>query len=340
MMLTPTEFDSFTDAYVGVLRRILDDPDYETCGRGKDGIEVPNISFRLTDPTRRTPFLAARKTNIVFNYAELLWYVSGRDDVAMISYYAPRLAKLSADGTILTGTAYGPRLFGLDGDDGLSQFDRCIRVLRQDPDSKRAAMVIMRPHEPIGPDNPDVACTLGLQFMLRGGRLHATGYMRGNDAVIGLLCDTFSFTMIQELAARKLGVELGSYTHHVGSMHINVLDRDKVTAILTEADTTPAPQFPSPAIPGLNTAELELLMAWETALRTGTGELTAEAAAGLPLPDYWRQVLLLFDAYHQIQAGHRVNDDTASALTAAHRWLLAQRWPGRITAGEPAAQPS
>jgi len=338
-MLTPPEFAIFTDAYVAVLRRILDDPAYETSGRGKDGFEVPNISFRLTDVTHRTPFVAARKTNIVFNYAELLWYVAGRDDVAMISYYAPRLAKLSADGNTLTGTAYGPRLFGPDGDDGLSQFDRCLRTLREDPDSKRAAMVIMRPHEPIGADNPDVACTLGLQFMLRGGRLHATGYMRGNDAVIGLLCDTFSFTMIQELAARRLGVEPGSYTHHVGSMHINVLDQEKVRAILTEADTTPAPSFPALPMPGLSQAELELLLDWETALRTGRGELTVEMVRDLPLPDFWRQVLLLFDAYRQIQAGHPVNDDTTIALTAAHRWLLAHRWPDRITAAVPAGRP-
>lgn len=339
-MLTPVEFDTFTDAYVAVLRRILDDPEYETSGRGKDGLEVPNVSFRLTDPTRRTPYLAARRTNIVFNYAELLWYVSGSNEVDVISYYAPRLANLSTDGMTLTGTAYGPRLFGVDGDDGLSQFDRCIQALRQDPDSKRAAMVVMRPHEPLGVDNPDVACTLGVQFMIRGGRLHATGYMRGNDAVIGLLCDTFSFTMIQELAARKLGVALGSYTHHVGSMHINVLDRHKVTAILTEADAIPAPQFPAPAMPGLSSAELELLLDWENTLRTGAGELTPDMIAGLPLPDYWGQVLLLFDAYRQIQAGQTVTDDTAAALTAAHRWLLAQRWPNHITAGEPAAQRS
>src|SRR4051812_9855698 len=107
-MLTPAEFGTFTDACVAVLRRIHDHPEYETSGRGKDGLEVPNISFRLTDPTQRTPFLAGRKPNIVFNYAELLWYVSGRDDVAMISYYAPQLAKLSTDGTTLAGTAYGP----------------------------------------------------------------------------------------------------------------------------------------------------------------------------------------------------------------------------------------
>ncbi|MFI1996951.1 thymidylate synthase [Actinoplanes sp. NPDC020271] len=337
-MLTPAAFDTFTDAYTAVLRRILHDPEYETAGRGKDGLEVPNISFRLTDPIRRTPWLAARRSNIAFNYAELLWYVSGRADVAMISYYAPRLAKLSTDGTTLTGTAYGPRLFGPGGDDGLSQFDRCLKILRQDPDSKRAAMVIMRPHESIGVDNPDVACTLGLQFMLRGGRLHATGYMRGNDAVIGLLGDTFAFTMIQEIAARRLGVELGSYTHHVGSMHINVLDRDKVTAILAEADSQTAPQFPAPAMPGLSNGDLEVLLDWESAVRTGAGELTAETAAELPLPAYWQQVLLIFQAYRQIQAGHRVTEDIAAALTPAHRWLLAARWPDQISDLDSAAQ--
>jgi thymidylate synthase len=339
-MMTPPEFATFTDAYVAVLRRIVTDPEYETSGRGKDGLEVPNISFRLTDVAQRTPFLAARRANIVFNYAELLWYVSGRNDVAMISYYAPRLAKLSLNGTTLTGTAYGPRLFRPDGDDGLSQFDRCIRTLREDPDSKRAAMIVMRPHEPIGRDNPDVACTLGLQFMLRGGRLHATGYMRGNDAVIGLLCDTFSFTLIQEMAARRLGVEPGSYTHHVGSMHINALDRDKVIEILAEADSSFAPQFPAQPMPGLSSAELELLMDWEAALRTGAGELTASTVARLPLPAYWQQVLLLFNAYRQIQAGTRVTDDTTNALTAAHRWLLVQRWPGRLPTAATAGRPS
>ena len=78
------------------------------------------------------------------------------------------------------------------------------------------------------------------------------------------------------------------------------------------------------------------MLDWETALRTGPSELTAETAAELPLPEFWRQVLLLFDAYRQIQAGNPVADDTTIALTPAHRWLLAHRWPDRITADTPA----
>ena len=333
-MLTPDTFTTFTDAYVAVLRLIHDQPVYHTAGRGKNAIEVPNISFRLDNPASRTPYLVCRRTNIVFNHAELLWYLAARNDLAMISYYAPRLARYSADRTTLTGTAYGPRLFAPDGPDGLSQFDRVLDALREDPDSKRAAMVVMQPHEQLAVTNPDVACTLGLQFMLRGGALHATTYMRGNDAFLGLLNDTFSFTAIHEIAAGRLGATLGTYTHHVGSMHINVDHIAKVTALLAEADAGHTPQFPTVAMPGLEAAELDLLLEWEERLRTGRDVLTVDAVTALPLPGYWRQVLLLFEAYRQIQQQNPVTAEVSAALTPAHRWLLATRFPTAIPAGE------
>ena len=161
------------------------------------------------------------KANVVFNRAEALWYLSGRDDLEMISHYAPRLRRFSADGQRLTGTAYGPRLFGQCAGGG-SQFDRAAALLRADPDTKRAVMLVMQ-HGKLSADpaNPDVACTLALQLLLRGGALHMTAYMRASDAVTGLLGDVFCFTFLQEHAGRLLGVPVGTYTHHAGSMHIN-----------------------------------------------------------------------------------------------------------------------
>lgn len=40
--------------------------------------------------------------------------------------------------------------------------------------------------------------------LMRDGRLHAVCYMRANDADQGLLSDVFSFTLLQEFAARQL----------------------------------------------------------------------------------------------------------------------------------------
>jgi len=342
-VLTPAEFATFHHAYLSVLRHIVSDYEYRTAGRGKDAWESTNISFRLTNPADRTPYLAARRANIVFNHAEALWYLAGRDDLDMISYYAPSLAKLSADGCRLTGTAYGPRLFAPGEPDGLSPFDRVTALLRADPDSKRAAMPIMRPDELVDPENPDVACTLGLHLMLRGGRLHMTGYMRGNDAVVGLLCDVFSFTFIQELAARLLDVPVGTYTHHVGSMHINVLDMPRVTAMITEYDqATIAHRYPVPTMPpGTRWADLRLVLAYEEALRTNTVALTPDKAAGLHLDPYWQRVLLLFETYRQVthQPHRPIDTSTLAALHPGHRWLVAQRWPERVPTQAMRVQP-
>lgn len=45
-------------------------------------------------------------------------------------------------------------------------------------------------------------------------------HMRSNDVYLGLPHDIFAFTMLQEIAAREIGVGLGSYLHSVGSMHL------------------------------------------------------------------------------------------------------------------------
>jgi thymidylate synthase len=126
------------------LSQVASSPQYEIATRGNAAREILNVCFTVQDPVARIPYLAARKANIVFNHTEALWYLSGRDDLAMIGHYAPRLRRFSADGKRLTGTAYGPRLFG-PGPDGASQFDRVIALLRADPDTKRAAMVVCSP---------------------------------------------------------------------------------------------------------------------------------------------------------------------------------------------------
>src|SRR5215831_16028879 len=203
--VTAPAFATFADAYLTVLAQVARSSRYKIATRGNTAQEILNVCFTVDDPLTRSPYLAARKSNIVFNHAEVLWYLSGRDDLAMIGHYAPRLRRFSTDGQRLTGTAYGPRLFR-PGPDRVSQFDRVIALLRADPDTKRAAMVVMQPGELADPANPDVACTLALHLMLRGGALHMAAHMRANDALTGLLCDVFSFTFIQEYAARLLDV--------------------------------------------------------------------------------------------------------------------------------------
>jgi thymidylate synthase len=44
--------------------------------------------------------------------------------------------------------------------------------------------------------------------------------MRSNDIILGLPYDVFIFTMLQEMMANKLSIELGKYHHLTGSLHL------------------------------------------------------------------------------------------------------------------------
>jgi thymidylate synthase len=329
--VTGPGFATFTDAYLAILSQVASSPRYEIATRGNAAGEILNVCFTVQDPAARSPYLAARKANIVFNHAEVLWYLSGRDDLAMIGHYAPRLRSFSADGQRLTGTAYGARLFG-SGPDTASQFDRVIALLRADPDTKRAAMVLMQPGELADPANPDVACTLALHLILRGGALHMTAHMRANDAVTGLLCDVFSFTFIQEYAARLLGAKVGTYTHHAGSMHINLPDLAKARAIVREATDTAPPRFPAAAMPAGHLDDLAAVLAWEQALRLNQRAATSSDPGIAGLHWYWRQIVMLFEAHRQLtrHPGDPVDGATLAALDPGHRWLLGHRWPRNV----------
>ncbi|MEU0520865.1 thymidylate synthase [Streptosporangium sp. NPDC006007] len=330
-MLHPATFQRFEDAYTAVLEHVGVGYQQTIGARGNNARECLNISFVLDNPRDRIVYTPARRTNIVFCFAEALWYFWGRDDLDMIGYYAPSIAKVSADGTTLTGSAYGPKIFKPSLSRG-SQWDRIIRVLTDEPDSKRAVVSIFGPEELLDPANPNVSCTLGMQFLLRKGFLHAVTYMRGNDAVIGLLNDVFSATLIQEFTAAHLGVKVGSYGHHVGSMHINDVDNQLAAQVAATAHHDHA-RFPIMTMPRTGWAELLVVEHYEQALRRDEQQLNLADAAWQSLHPYWQQVVLLFEIYRQIihYPGTPIWAATLKALAPAYRWLVGNRWPQVMT---------
>lgn len=332
-MLSPARFSRFQDAYVAVLSQVSERFDFTVSPRGNSCRESLNVSFVVDDPRDRVVYVPARRVNIVFCFAEALWYLWGRDDLEMISYYAPRLARYSADGQRLRGSAYGPKLFA-PGGDGRSQWDRVMGLLAGEWGSKRAVASFFQPAELTDAGNPDVSCTLGMQFLLRDQRLHVAAFMRGNDAVIGLLGDVFCFTLLQEFMAVQLGAGLGSYAHHVGSMHINDTDTATATAVIQSAGRWGA-RFPVPVMPPTSWHELKVLEQIEGALRRGEDQFISGDLAGLGVHPYWQQVVLLFEVYRQIthHPDLPVRAATLEALEPGYQWLIAYRWPKALPPG-------
>ena len=102
-------------------------PEFINEPRGNKSKEVLNLSFVIENPIERVCYLPSRKTNIVFNFAEALWYLSGKNDLDFIEYYASNMRKYSMDGKCLTGTAYGKKIFQY-GDKKINQWNRLLDV--------------------------------------------------------------------------------------------------------------------------------------------------------------------------------------------------------------------
>ncbi|MER0476913.1 thymidylate synthase [Streptomyces sp. Edi2] len=336
-MLTTTTFRSIEGAYLALLKLATNEHEHQIDARGNQAREVIGVGFRLPDPRQRLPYLATRKANPIFQFAEALWYLAGRRDLEMIGYYAPSMRSSSRDGVNLGGSAYGYTLFNAAEGDTISPFDRVLELLRTEPDSKRGYLPVFSAAELAVSDNPDMACLAGLHLLARGGRLHMVCNMRANDLDCGLLSDVFSFTMIQEYAAVQLGLELGTYTHFIGSAHVNDRDAERVKRVLDEADMRRHPQhFPFPAMSQETTpSTIERVLEHEELLRTNKVQYSAEDVAGLDVDAYWQQTILLFETYRQIEhdQADAVSRDVLAALHPGLRWLLGNRWPACATAG-------
>ena len=183
--------------------------------RGLRTQEIYGACLCLHQPRARlVAGIPGRVVNPAFAAAEAVWILSGSDE-PWIYEYNSNLRKYADDG-VLRG-AYGPRLRRWGG--SVDQLARVVETLRTDPDSRRAVIQLYNPAQDVN-TNLDVPCTLGFRFHLRDGKLMMTTTMRSQDVWLGLPYDLFTFTIIQELMAGWLGVEVGDYHHQVDSLHL------------------------------------------------------------------------------------------------------------------------
>ena len=202
--------------------------------------EVTGVLIQITRPRARLSRTEMKGT-LFSCLGELLWYLAKSNDLAFISYYLKHYKQYSDDGKTVYG-AYGPRMFRMRGN---NQVANIIGLLRKRPYYRQAVIQLFDGSD-ILQKHKDVPCTCTLQFMIRRRRLHMFTNMRSNDAFLGLPHDIFAFTMLQEILARSLHVDLGTYNHSIGSLHLYKAHRDGARQYLREGwqPTTLMPSMP------------------------------------------------------------------------------------------------
>ncbi len=248
--------------------------------------EIYGALLKLSAPRVRLSRTESR--GILFSaLGELLWMLAGSNELDFIGHYISEYKKLSDDGLTIYG-AYGPRMFGKRPDDQLA---RVISSLKGKPDSRQAVVQLFDRRD-ILKHHSDVPCTCTMQFVIRNRRLHMLTSMRSNDAWLGLPHDVFAFTMIQELVARSLGVELGEYRHSVGSLHLYERDDKKAIRYLDEGWQ---PRRPMPPMPqGDPWSSVRKLLNFEEAVRNGDSSAMDPRES---MDSYWADLATLISIY-------------------------------------------
>jgi thymidylate synthase len=215
--------ETFADVYEIVLRDVLKNPEYETAPRGMKIKEVTNAALIIEDPAECLYENERRSSQFKYIAAELVWYFTGRKDTKFIEPFAKFWKHIeNEDGSV--NSAYGNLIFTERNEYNKTQWEWALNSLIQDKDSRQALLHFNKPkHQYDG--NKDFVCTLTGVFHIRENRLNFTIDMRSNDLVLGTPTDIAFFCLLQQQMLVLLKpyypeLSLGTYTHHVHSLHI------------------------------------------------------------------------------------------------------------------------
>lgn len=192
---------------------------------GHRGIETRslfNIGFYINNPGDRLITQPWRKWNESYAEREWDWYMSGDRSVAEIKKHA-KIWDSMHSGDNIVNSNYGWQ-WNRNG-----QLENVIRLLKQDIDNydshsvdrhtRQAYLTIHdgKEHKDFKYDTP---CTLSIGFNTLGGVLNMNVHMRSNDLIYGFCNDQYCFSMLQELVADELDLQMGCYFHIADNLHI------------------------------------------------------------------------------------------------------------------------
>lgn len=191
--------------------------------RGLATRELTGATIEFPDPTATLlPVGVGRGVNARLAAVEALQFISGTFDGDLIRRAAPGYADVLVRPDDLAYGAYGPRV--------RRQLDAVISELHGSPTTRRAVVAIWR-EDDLTHDG-DRPCTVAIQFLIRPDaesnehELRMVVTMRSQDVWLGVPYDVFMFSQLQLSIAHHLGIGVGRYTHHVGSLHLYDRDRD------------------------------------------------------------------------------------------------------------------
>jgi len=193
---------------------------------------------------------------------------SGRSRVDWLLQFNSKYINYAEDSGIVYG-AYGFRWrkhFGID------QILRCVELLRENKNDRRAMIGMWDPGADLGVPARDVPCNTHIYLRVSQGALDMTVCNRSNDLIWGMLgANVVHMTYLQELLAHGIGVPVGTYRVFTQNLHMyeNLPNFDRIWCT-NRTDDVYAMQSAHPLLQNEEKVE-DLLADCETFVTSGPG---------------------------------------------------------------------
>lgn len=261
--------------------------------------ELTFWTFEVTDPLDRYITTPGRHVSVPAQIAETMWVLAGRSDVEWLSTYLPQAAKFADDGKHWRA-GYGPRLRNWSGVD---QVQEVIRLLKKDPNTRRAVMSLWDPSSDYQ-NSLDIPCNNWLHFLHRDGKLNLVVAIRSNDVMWGWSgINFFEWSVLLEIIAHHVGLEVGSMKFIVSSLHLYERHFEKAKRIV-EADSIIDNERHQPYLYRSSDLDKDIRL-WfdiEAGIRAGKSLRTIEAMRHNPLFYSWLWAIAYYWGHEEAAA--------------------------------------
>ena len=175
-----------------------------------------NIGFTIHRPMLNNIITEKRKWSKEYAEAEWQWYLSGDPNINKLGEIygkIPGIWKRMADNKGNVNSNYGWQW------QRNKQLAKVISLLKREKYTRQATISIYDGKE-IDKYTNDTPCTYAVQFTIVDNRLNMCVTMRSNDLWYGFCNDQYCFSKLQELVAKEINMDIGSYYHFAHNLHI------------------------------------------------------------------------------------------------------------------------
>ena len=175
-----------------------------------------NIGFTIHRPMLNNIITEKRKWSKEYAEAEWQWYLSGDPNINKLGEIygkIPGIWKRMADNKGNVNSNYGCQW------QRNKQLAKVINLLKREKYTRQATISIYDGKE-IDKYTNDTPCTYAVQFTIVDNRLNMCVTMRSNDLWYGFCNDQYQFSRLQELVAKEINMDIGTYYHFAHNLHI------------------------------------------------------------------------------------------------------------------------